>query len=80
MRKKNSKVRFCVDYRRLNQITRKDAYLIPWIDETIFSTFDLASGYWQVPMDDDHKDKMAFVTLSGLYQFEVMPFGLCNAP
>ena len=72
----------------LNSVTRKDAYPIPRIDDTIdtlsgskfFTTLDLASGYWQVPVDDDDKEKTAFATPSGFHQFEVMPFGLCNAP
>ena len=79
--KKDSSRHFCVDYRLLNLLTVKDAYPLPRIDDSLyllgsqqwFSTMDLASGYWQVVMS-------AFVTHEGLYQFRVMPFGLCNAP
>lgn len=86
--KKDGTTRFCVDYRKLNEVTIKDCYPIPRIDEslesigkaTIFSVMDMKSGYWQVPLDDDAKSKSAFVTSEGLYQFNRMPFGLCNAP
>ncbi len=69
-------------------MTRKDAYPLPRIDDTLdalrgsryFSTLDLYSGYWQVEMDEQDIDKTAFVTRQGLFQFTVMPFGLCNAP
>ena len=86
--KKDGSTRFCVDYRRLNSLTIKDAYPLPRIDDSLqllgnqqwFSTMDLASGYWQVAMSPEAKREAAFVTNEGLFQFRVMPFGLCNAP
>ncbi len=86
--KKDGTTRFCVDYRKLNDETRKDAYPLPRIDNTLdalrgsqyFSTLDLYSGYWQVEIDEQDIDKTAFVTRQGLFRFTVMPFGLCNAP
>ena len=79
---------FCVDYRRLNSLIVKVAYPLPRIDDSLcllgnqqwFSAMDLASGYWQVAMSTDAKWKAEFVTHEALYQFWVMPFGLCNAP
>jgi len=86
--KKDGTPRFCVDYRRVNSLTRKDAHPLPRIDDTLdalsgakwFSTLDLASGYWQVEVEPSDREKTAFVTPFGLHQFRVMPFGLCNAP
>jgi len=88
VRKKSGELRFCIDFRLLNEVTKKDAYPLPKIDECLdalegsrfFSTLDLASGYWQVAMDPEDAEKTAFVTHRGLYQWTVMPFGLCNAP
>lgn len=88
VRKKDGSWRFCVDYRRLNSVTKKDVYPLPRIDDVIdclhsasyFSSVDLRSGYWQIPMHSDDKEKTAFVTPDGLFEFNVMPFGLCNAP
>ncbi len=85
--KKDGTTCFCVDYRKLNDVTKKDAYPLPRIDDTLdalrgsmyFSTLDLYSGYWKVEMDQRDIDKTAFVT-QGLFRFTVMPFGLCNAP
>lgn len=85
--KKDGSIRYCIDYRKLNEVTQKDSYPLPHIDDSLnalrgsqwFSCLDLASGYWQVAMDPKDKEKMAFVTTHGFYQFKVMPFGLCNA-
>ena len=88
MTKKDGDTQFCVDYLRLNDATVKDAYPLFRIDNTLdmlagkqwFSTLDLASGYWQVSLSQEPRSKTAFATNSGLFQFKVMPFGLCNAP
>ena len=86
--KKDGSLRFCVDYRQLNALTMKDVYPLPRIDDILdtlgsakyFTTLDLASGYWQVKLDDDARPKTAFTTHQGLFEFIRMPFGLCNAP
>jgi hypothetical protein len=88
VKKKDGKLRFCIDYRGLNKLTKKDVYPLPRIDDSLailqkgqyFSTLDLYAGYWQIPLDENSKEKTAFSTDSGLYEFNVMPFGLCNAP
>ncbi|MCG8034843.1 MAG: DDE-type integrase/transposase/recombinase, partial [Candidatus Thiodiazotropha taylori] len=89
VRKKDGSIRFCIDYRKLNQRTIKDAYAIPRIDDTLhllagakyFSTLDLKSGYWQVELKEEDKGKTAFQAGPlGFYECNSMPFGLCNAP
>ncbi|UYV83281.1 PRKCI [Cordylochernes scorpioides] len=88
VKKRDGKYRFCVYYRKLNEVTVKDVYPIPRIDEVLdtlqgskyFSAIDLKSGYWQVEVEEKDKEKTAFTTAHGLYEFNVMPFGLCNAP
>ena len=88
VKKKDGTTRFCVDYRKVNDVTRKDAYPIPRVDDTLdmlsgstwFTTLDLKSGYWQVEVAEEHREKTAFCTPEGLFEFNVMPFGLCNAP
>lgn len=80
--------RFCVDYRRLNKRTIFDPYPLPRIDEildtlggaTIFSSLDLHLGYWQVELDENDKEKTAFTSHLGHFEFNVLSFGLCNAP
>ena len=86
--KPNGKLRFCVDYRRLNEVTVKDAGPLPLISETldalqgahVYSALDLASGYYQIPLDIESRPLTAFPTPRGLYQWTVMPMGLSNAP
>ena len=88
VRKANGDLRMCVDYRKLNSITRRDAFPLPRIDESldalggaqIFSTLDLACGYHQVAMAEEDKQKTAFTTPLGLFEFNRMPFGLTGAP
>lgn len=88
VRKRDGSTRFCIDYRKVNSVTRKDAYPLPRVDDILdtlggskwFSTLDLKSGYWQVEVDSSSREKTAFTTSEGLYEFKVMPFGLCNAP
>lgn len=87
-KEKDNSTRFCVDFRKVNEITKKDAYPIPRIDDTFdtlsgakyFSSVDMFSGYWQVELKEEDKEKTACSTPYGLYEFNVMPFGLCGAP
>ena len=86
--KKDGSLRFCVDYRKLNAVTVRDSYPIPRMDEcidslgdaTVFTTLDANSGYWQIPIAEEDRDKTTFVCHSGLFRFLRMPFGLKNAP
>ena len=89
VRKKDGSIRFCVDFRKLNIGTVQDAYAIPRIEDSLhllagtkyFSKLDLRSGYWQVEVAEEDKCKTAFqVGTLGFYEFNRMPFGLCNAP
>lgn len=88
VRKKDNTLRFCVDYRKLNSVTKRDVYPLPRIDDTLdrlrharyFSSLDLKSGYWQIEVDERDREKTAFVTPDGLYEFKALPFGLCCAP
>ena len=88
VRMKDHSWQLCIDYRWLNAVTRKDAYPLPRIDDSLdalagsmyFSTVDLVSGYWQVLLDQYAEKKSAFVTRGGLWQWKVLPFGLISAP
>lgn len=89
VRKKDGNLRFCIDFRKTNDLTVKDSHPLPRIDDTLetlsnaswFSTLDMRKGYWQVEVDEKDRPKTAFATGNGgLYQWAVLPFGLCNAP
>ena len=85
--KKDGSPRFCVDFRKLNNITKQQIFPMPRVDEVLdslgdacyFTTLDLASGYWQIPMDPKDMEKTAFCTRQGNFEFRVMPMGLVNA-
>ena len=87
IRRKDGTLHFCVDYRKLNGLTWKDAYPLPWIDDALdtlagskwFTTLDLISEYWQVEVSNQDREKTAFCTTDWLFKFNVMPFWLCNA-
>lgn len=86
--KKSGEKRLCVDYRALNRKTKREHYPLPRIEDqldrlsgsTLFITLDLASGYYQIPISEQSREKTAFVTPDGQYEFNRMPFGLVNAP
>lgn len=88
VKNKDGSIHLCIDYRQLNNKTRRDAFPLPRIEESLaalpgakwFSTMDLASGYNQVPVAEKDKMKTAFCTPFGLFKFNRMPFGLGNTP
>ena len=88
VQKKDGSLCFCIDYHKVNSVTRKDADPLPRIDDTLdtlagsswFTTLDLFSGYWQLEVAENDWEKTAFSTRSELFHLNVMPFGLCNAP
>ena len=87
VRKRDNSIRLCIDFRRVNELTVKDSFPLPRIEDcldalmgnTWFSTLDLASGYHQVGMSPGDSPKTSFITSKGLFEFTRMPFGLCNA-
>ncbi|XP_063547163.1 uncharacterized protein LOC134754752 [Cydia strobilella] len=88
VQKKTGEKRLCVDYRALNRKTKKDHYPLPRVEDqldqlsgnTLFTSLDLASGYYQIPISEESRHKTAFVTPDGQYEYNRMPFGLVNAP
>ena len=89
VKKKDSTYRFCIDYRKLNEVTGKDCFPLPKTDDSLdalggggnkyFSVMDLSSGYWQVGVHSEDQDQIAFAKADGLYNFKGMPYGLCNS-
>ena len=87
VKKKDGKMRFCIDYRKLNKVVEFDTEPKPEIyylfsklgKKEIFSKIDLSKGYWQIPVAVEDKPKTAFITPKGCFQWKVMPFGLCTS-
>ena len=88
VKKKDGSIRYCIDFRKLNDVTIKDQFPMPLINECIdslagtsfFSALDLSWGYWQIELSQEDRHKTAFATKHGLFEHTRMPFGLCNAP
>ena len=86
--KPNGKVRLCTDFRKLNSVTVKDSFPLPRIDDILdaigsskfLTQIDMLKGYYQIPLSDNAKQMSAFITPFGLFQYERLPFGMCNAP
>ena len=81
------KFRFCVDFRALNSVTKFDSYPLPVLDETTslfsykyFSVLDCYSGFWQVTIKEEHRERTGFTVSFGHYEFNRLPFGLSNSP
>jgi hypothetical protein len=90
IKKRNGEYRFAIDYRKINLVSKPISWPLPRLEDVfdtigeskaqIFSVLDLRSGFWQIPLDPETKDRSAFTTHSGHYQFKKLPFGLRNAP
>src|SRR5579871_597613 len=88
IKKKNSELHLVVDYRKLNKVTRKDAYPLPRIDElldslgniAVFLTLDMRSGFYQIEVDPESHEKIVFITKYRTYQYNQLSMGLCNSP
>lgn len=88
VKKKDGKYRFAIDYRQLNQNTKKSCYFLPVIQDildeiggkSIFSSFDFQSGFFQIGIEEEHIERTAFATFCGVFEFLRMPMGLCGAP
>jgi len=82
------KYRFCVDFRALNSVTKFDSYPLPVFEEATaslhgskyFTALDCLSGFWQVPIKEEHRERTGFTVPSGHYEFNRLPFGLYNSP
>ena len=88
VKKPGGEIRFCVDYKRLNAITKKDRYPIPLIEEILaqlksakyFTKIDICQVFYQIRMSEDSEELTTFLTRFGAFKYLVMPFGLCNGP